>query len=219
MAEVKAKKTQAKKTQVKKTQTKKEVEQTVNPMEEMMKSMTPEMMQQFMIFMQQSQAKVQEEVVTEKPKLNKAYLSKIRDREVVVRSVSSGIVGFDSKKTSVFYTWLNYGDTEILSVGEIIEMESRSKLFLHTPWLVVEDDEVNEALGLVECKENVEKFEDFESFLELPIDEIRVLLKSVNREYLRTISGKVQQAINDGVLTDFRKIRELEKIIKTEFRY
>lgn len=217
MTEVKKKTTT---TKARKTTKKEVVEQAANSMEEMIKSMTPEMMQQFMAFLNsQNSPKTTNEVAGEKPKINKAYLSKIRDREVVVKSVTDGIVGYESKKTRVFYKWVNFGDTEILTIGEILELDSSSKLFLHAPLLVVEDDKVNEALGISEYKEVVEKFEDFETFLELPIDEIKKTLKMVSKDYLRTINGKVQQAINDGKLTDFRKIRELEKFIKTEFRY
>lgn len=207
------KKTTTKKTTIKKDVVKKEV----NPMDEMLKNMTPEMMQQFMSFMQQQNSpKV---VVEEKPKITKSYLSKIRDREVVVRSVSMGVVGFESKKTNVYYSWMNYGDTEIISVGEILEMESRSKLFLHTPWLVIEDDEVNEALGLSDTKKSLDVFDDFESFLELSLPEIKDYLSKVEKGYLHNICGKIQQAIDDGILTDFRKIRDLEKMVKAEFKY
>ena len=216
MAEVEKKVTTKKTTT--RTTTKKGVGK---PMEEMLKNMTPEMMQQFMAFMQQQTqpVNVTENKSVEKPKINKSYLSKIRDREVVVRSVSSGVVGWRSEKTKIFYSWMNYGDTEVLTVGDILEMENRSKLFLHTPWLVVEDDEVNEALGLIEKKEDVDVFDDFESFLELPIAEIKDSLSKVEKGYLGNVHSKVQQSIDDGILTDFRKIRELEKAMKTEFRY
>ena len=211
-----------KKVATKKTTTRKSTKkETTNPMEEMFKNMTPEMMQQFMAFMQQQTQPVEvvETTKVEKQKINKSYLSRIRDREVVVRSVSSGVVGWKSEKTKIFYSWVNYGDTEILTIGDILEMENRSKKFLHTPWLVVEDDEVNEALGLIEKKEEVEVFEDFETFLELPISEIKNSLSKVEKGYLGNIHSKVQQAIDDDILTDFRKIRELEKVMKTEFKY
>lgn len=216
MTEVKEKTT----TRAKKTTKKEVVEKAPNPMEEVLKSMTPEMMQQFMMFMQQQTQNTEHNVKKEKKeKINKSYLSRIRDREVVVRSVSHAVIGFDSRKTNVVYKWMNYGDTEILTVGDILEMDGRSKLFLHTPWLVVEDDEVNEALGLIEQKEITDVFEDFENFLELPVSEMKIHLSKLDKQYLSTICVKVQQAINDGILTDFRKIREIEKITKAEFRY
>ena len=218
MSEVKNKTTETK--QRARKNTKKEAEAVMNPMEEMIKSMTPEMMNQFMMFIEsQSKKDTLNTKQEEKQKITKSYLSKIRDREVVVRSVSVGTVGYESKKTNIYYTWSNYGDIETLTVGEILEMDGRSKLFLHTPWLVIEDDEVNEALGLIKHKEVVGVFDDFESFLELPTKEMKEYLSKVEKGYVCNICGKVQQAIDDGILTDFRKIRELEKMMKAEFKY
>lgn len=205
------------------TKNKKEevVEKALNPMEEMMKSITPEMMQQFMMFMNSQNQKEEAKVVEshKKEKITKSYLSKIRDKEVVVRSVSHAVVGFESRKTNVAYKWMNYGDTEVITVGDILEMDNRSKLFLHTPWLVVEDDEVNEALGLTKQKKSTDVIDDFESFLAMPTNEIKEYLKDVKKDYLSTICFKIQQAIEDGTLTDFRKIRDLEKLTKAEFKY
>lgn len=225
MSEVKkkvaTKKTTSTKKSTRKESDKKEVVQdAVNPVEQMIKMMTPEMMQQFMNFMQQQNKVAHEEVVKEeKPKVNRAYLSKNRDREVLVRSVTESVVGYRSRKTGIFYKWVGSGDTEYLTIGEILEMDSNSKYFLDTPLLVVEDDEVNEGLNLLECKKIVEQFDDFETFLELPINDIKKSLESVNKEYWRTIYFKTQQAINSGTLNDFRKIRDIEKIMKCEFKY
>ena len=226
MTEVKKKTTTKKATAArkvtKKEPVKKEVmEQVANPMEQMMNMMTPEMVQQFMVFMQQQnqQTNTVEVAKGEKPKLNKTYLSKIRENEVVIRSVSMGTVGFQSRKTGMFYKWVNFGDTEVLTVGEILEMENSSKDFLHTPYLVVEDDEVNEALGLFDVKDDVEVFDDIETFLELSSKEIKEHLSKLDKTYLRNVGGKIQQAIDDGILTDVRKIREIEKLMKADFKY
>lgn len=207
------------KTRTKKNEVKEVVEKQTNPVEDMMKSMTPEMMEQFMKFMQSQQTVIEEKAELQKPKITRAYLSKNRDREVSVRSVSDCTIGFVSKKTNMVYKWLNHGDVEILTIGEILEMDSNSKLFLHTPWLVVDDEEVNEGLGLTSIKETVEVFDDFEEFIQLPIKEIKDSISKVERDFIPTLCGKIQQAIDNNVLTDFRKIRELEKMMKVELKY
>lgn len=207
------------KTRTKKSEVKEVVEKQSNPMEDMMKSMTPEMMEQFMNFIKSQQTTVEEKEEPKKQKITRAYLSKIRDKEVCVRSVSHSVVGFVSKKTNMVYRWINHGDVETLTVGEILEMESSSKLFLHAPLLVVDDEEVNEGLDLTSIKEAVEVFDDFEEFIQLPIKEIKDSISKVESDFIPTLCGKVQQAIDNNVLTDFRKIRELEKMMKVELKY
>lgn len=214
-------KTENLKTSGSKKSTKKTETVVKNPMEEMMKNMTPEMMQQFMLFVQQQQSPkvdVQKAEVKQNV-INKSYLSRMRDKEVVVRSASNGVVGFLSDKTQMFYQWINKGDVEILTIGEILEMDSKSKKFLRTPWLIVEDDEVNQGLGLVDIKEVVNVFDDFEEFVKLPIEKIKEHIHSVGRGFRPTLTGMFRQAIEDGALTDYRKIREIEKVLGTEFRY
>ena len=231
MEEKKTKKTTTtKKTNTKaKTATKKEALEAVveQPQVQAQPSME-QMFQMFQMFMnQQVQQQPQSKSVEEKKtvnkrtngKLNKSTLRRERgDEDVLVRSVA-GCVCFKSPKTGVTYNFLEKGDEEWLTVDEVLQMETANRKFLHTPWLVVEDDEVNEVLGLKEISETVSELTDNldEILEEYDIKDIEDLINKVPEDYKKTFAGVVLEKINNKELRDGVVISELGRMLNIDF--
>ncbi|MBQ2409482.1 MAG: hypothetical protein II309_08630 [Bacilli bacterium] len=231
MEEKKTKKTTTtKKTNTKaKTATKKEALKAVveQPQVQAQPSME-QMFQMFQMFMnQQVQQQPQSKSVEEKKtvnkrtngKLNKSTLRRERgDEDVLVRSVA-GCVCFKSPKTGVTYNFLEKGDEEWLTVDEVLQMETANRKFLHTPWLVVEDDEVNEVLGLKEISETVSELTDNldEILEEYDIKDIEDLVSRVPEDYKKTFAGVVLEKINNKELRDGVVISELGRMLNIDF--
>ena len=231
MEEKKTKKTTTtKKTNTKaKTATKKEALEAVveQPQVQAQPSME-QMFQMFQMFMnQQVQQQPQSKSVEEKKtankrtngKLNKSTLRRERgDEDVLVRSVA-GCVCFKSPKTGVTYNFLEKGDEEWLTVDEVLQMETANRKFLHTPWLVVEDDEVNEVLGLKEISETVSELTDNldEILEEYDIKDIEDLVSRVPEDYKKTFAGVVLEKINNKELRDGVVISELGRMLNIDF--
>ena len=231
MEEKKTKKTTtAKKTNTKaKTATKKETLEAVveQPQVQAQPSME-QMFQMFQMFMnQQVQQQPQSKSVEEKKtvnkrtngKLNKSTLRRERgDEDVLVRSVA-GCVCFKSPKTGVTYNFLEKGDEEWLTVDEVLQMETANRKFLHTPWLVVEDDEVNEVLGLKEISETVSELTDNldEILEEYDIKDIEDLVSRVPEDYKKTFAGVVLEKINNKELRDGVVISEIGRMLNVDF--
>ena len=221
--------TTAKKTNAKaKTTTKKKEELiTEQPQVQAQPSME-QMFQMFQMFMnQQVQQQPQSESVKEKRlvnkrtsgKLNKSTLRRERgDEDVLVRSVA-GCVCFKSPKTGVTYNFLEKGDEEWLTVDEVLQMETANRKFLHTPWLVVEDDEVNEVLGLKEISETVSELTDNldEILEEYDIKDIEDLVSRVPEDYKKTFAGVVLEKINNKELRDGVVISEIGRMLNIDF--
>ena len=231
MEEKKTKKTtSAKKTNTKaKTATKKEALEAVveQPQVQAQPSME-QMFQMFQMFMnQQVQQQPQSKSVEEKKtvnkrtngKLNKSTLRRERgDEDVLVRSVA-GCVCFKSPKTGVTYNFLEKGDEEWLTVDEVLQMETANRKFLHTPWLVVEDDEVNEVLGLKEISETVSELTDNldEILEEYDIKDIEDLVSRIPEDYKKTFAGVVLEKINNKELRDGVVISEIGRMLNIDF--
>ena len=182
-----------------------------------------QMFQQFMITQMNQQQngidnseKVKKQKATTKK--TKSYLRKERgDDDVLVRSVA-GTVCFKSPKTGITYNFMENGDEEWLTVDEILQMETASKKYLHSPWLVVEDDEINEILGISKVVDGVEKLNNIEETLEeLPIHEIEKLIKESTQDYKNTFAGIVMNKIKEGELRDTVLINELGRILNVDF--
>ena len=231
MEEKKTKKTTtAKKTNTKaKTTTKKKEEVIMEQPQVQAQPSMEQMFQMFQMFMnqqvqqQQPQSKsVEEKKVVNKRtngKLNKSTLRRERgDEDVLVRSVA-GCVCFKSPKTGVTYNFLEKGDEEWLTVDEVLQMETANRKFLHTPWLVVEDDEVNEVLGLKEISETVSELTDNldEILEEYDIKDIEDLVSRVPEDYKKTFAGIVLEKINNKELRDGVVISEIGRMLNIDF--
>ena len=221
--------TTAKKTNTKaKTTTKKKEEVIAEQPQVQAQPSMEQMFQMFQMFMnQQIQQQPQSKSVEEKKtvnkrtngKLNKSTLRRERgDEDVLVRSVA-GCVCFKSPKTGVTYNFLEKGDEEWLTVDEVLQMETANRKFLHTPWLVVEDDEVNEVLGLKEISETVSELTDNldEILEEYDIKDIEDLVSRVPEDYKKTFAGVVLEKINNKELRDGVVISELGRMLNIDF--
>ena len=221
--------TTAKKTNTKaKTTTKKKEELIAEQPQVQAQPSMEQMFQMFQMFMnQQVQQQPQSKSVEEKKtvnkrtngKLNKSTLRRERgDEDVLVRSVA-GCVCFKSPKTGVTYNFLEKGDEEWLTVDEVLQMETANRKFLHTPWLVVEDDEVNEVLGLKEISETVSELTDNldEILEEYDIKDIEDLVSRVPEDYKKTFAGVVLEKINNKELRDGVVISELGRMLNIDF--
>ena len=221
--------TTAKKTNTKaKTTTKKKEELiTEQPQVQAQPSME-QMFQMFQMFMnQQIQQQPQSKSVEEKKvankrtnnKLNKSTLRRERgDEDVLVRSVV-GCVCFKSPKSGITYNFTEIGDEEWMSIDEVLQMETASRKYLHTPWLAVEDDEVNEVLGLKEVAETIDELTTNldEVLEEYDIKDIEDLVSRVPEDYKKTFAGVVLEKINNKELRDGVVISEIGRMLNIDF--
>ena len=222
--------TTAKKTNTKAKTTTKKKEETImeQPQVQAQPSME-QMFQMFQMFMNQQvqQQQPQSKSVEEKKTVNKRTSGKLNnstlrrergDEDVLVRSVA-GCVCFKSPKTGVTYNFLEKGDEEWLTVDEVLQMETANRKFLHTPWLVVEDDEVNEVLGLKEISETVSELTDNldEILEEYDIKDIEDLVSRVPEDYKKTFAGVVLEKINNKELRDGVVISEIGRMLNIDF--
>lgn len=200
-----------KKTTRKKAEPKKEVKsENID-----MNSIPPEMFAMFMKFMEaQQKTEVQATTVEEKDiKWNKTMLNKIKEEVVEVRSVVDSRVIYVSPKTHIKYKWLEKGDTESLTIEEILAMDSK-KLFLRSPLLVVEDDRVVEGLGLKGINKLVDKVEDIDRLVEMDLEDMENTINELPFEYKRNLRDEVNKKIENSEIRDYVVVQTLKRIFE-----
>ena len=198
----------------KRTTTKKKVEPKTEPKKEgvdMSTMMTPEMMAMFMKFMESQQQEVKPMKAKEE-KWTKASLYNIKNEMVEVRNVLDGKVVYVSPKTKLKYKWLEKGDVEILSVEEILAMDSK-KIFLRTPVLVVEDERVVEGLGLGKVYRDIELIENTEKLEELDIDELKEFVEGLSDECRNNLRDEMNKKINNYEIRDYMVVDTLKGLL------
>lgn len=198
----------------KKTTAKKKVEPKTEPKKEgvdMSTMMTPEMMAMFMKFMESQQPEVKPMNVKEE-KWTKASLYNIKNEMVEVRNVLDGKVVYVSPKTKLKYKWLEKGDIEILSVEEILAMDSK-KIFLRTPVLVIDDERVIEGLGLGKVYRDIELIENTEKLEELDIDELKEFVEGLSDECKNNLRDEMNKKINNYEIRDYMVVDTLKGLL------
>ena len=198
----------------KKTTTKKKAEPKTEPKKEgvdMSTMMTPEMMAMFMKFMESQQQEVKPMKVKEE-KWTKASLYSIKNEMVEVRNVLDGKVVYVSPKTKLKYKWLEKGDIEILSVEEILAMDSK-KIFLRTPILAIDDERVIEGLGLGKVYRDIELIENTEKLEELDIDELKEFVEGLSDECKNNLRDEMNKKINNYEIRDYMVVDTLKGLL------
>ena len=195
--------------------------------------LTPELFAAFQAFLQQQKQNENVEVTqntTKKPtkvkgsakknKKTKAYLKEqYGNQTITLTNITNGTVGYQPTNSPYFYTWKEYGDTQELTIEELLGMP---QVFLESPWLKIEDDEeIIKALGLEKLYEYMGIFDDLEDIEDLDLDylqeAIEVFVNKQNRDFIHQVATKVQLAIDSGDLVDYRKIQQLGKMLQKDF--
>ena len=165
------------------------------------------------------QEQPKQEVAQPKQKVTKATLFQDRNRQVIVRSCVDGRVIYKSKRSGMTWKWLEKGAYEVLTVEELLNMESQSHKFLHSPWLMVDDEDIIEAFNLAELYNLVAKVEDIDSFINMSLDEQKQIYNKLPKASQNQVYNHICFKVDSGEIDSRAKIRELEDLVGRELEY
>ena len=124
-----------------------------------------------------------------------------RDPRSKVKVVSNfyGTVGVYNS-LGRYKVWKECGSTVMLSVEDLVDIESLQPTMFTDGYLTIDDEEITEALGLTEVKETIDKVKNLEEFLKSDIKEIdRVLDKLPTAIKENVITGAVNMVREDRI--------------------
>lgn len=161
----------------------------------------------------------EEEVVVEKAKPSRKKKIDIdRDELVACQNVTDGELIYKSRKTGLQTNWMSYGDIEYLDVGELLTMKASQPKFLNDVWLLIEDEDVVEYLGLKNLYKHLIDTDDIDSFFDKTPAEIEEALLKLPTGLKETVGTRARKLIKSGDLYDNRKISVLEAGLKIELK-
>lgn len=156
----------------------------------------------------------QQEQIVPKQEIRKKQVD--RDLMVACRNVTEGRLTYISKKTGLQTRWSNYGDIEYLDVAELMTMKASQPKFLTEPWLVIEDDDVVEFLGLKHLYQKLVDVDDLNSFFNKSHTEMEKILDRIPNGVKESIATRARKMVEDGTLYDNRKIRVIEEKLQID---
>lgn len=169
---------------------------------------------------QQGVQNVQDEQKANTPKQSDAPKKRVKldkDLEVECRSVVYGELIYVSRRTGLVVEWAYQGDIQYLTVEELMTMKSTQNRFLNQPWIIIEDEDVVEYLGLKQIYENFVDIENIEAFLLYSaLDEIEGTLERAPKGIRELVKDKAREMVANETLYDNRVIKLLDKALKTD---
>lgn len=195
----------------KKTTTTKKAEPKVEKKEEIdYESIINQLQEQIKLMQEQMSVKADEP----EEKWTKAKLYTIKDEFVEVRSVYDGGVTYDSPKTKISYFWTNKGDIEVMTIEEVLTMNSTRPKCLSVPWLAVNDPRVIEGLGLGKVVDMIEKIEDTDALIEMDLNELEELIKSLNTEQKNNLRDEIAKKIEANEIDSYVVVVTLKRLLE-----
>ncbi|MFJ7982438.1 hypothetical protein ACIQ1D_19430 [Lysinibacillus xylanilyticus] len=140
-----------------------------------------------------------------------------RDEVIPCRAGANNLV-YISKRTSEKFEWAVYGDVQYITMGELISMKSTQPRMLKEGWLIVDDEEAIEQLGLAKMYGNLFEIDDIDEFFELSESEMKRILTNMPRGFKNSIATFARERIEQGELDSNRKIKLLEQLLDVDLK-
>lgn len=138
-----------------------------------------------------------------------------RERVVPVVNVNYFTVGYTDKNTGKLIKWNNYGDENMMKIGEVIEMYRDNEKFLKS-WLVVDDEEFAKAFELNELYDLIFDLEDLEEFYKQSTQKIKEQLDSLSESMRKDILNRTVAMIYNGEINNLSVVSFLKREYKIE---
>lgn len=141
-----------------------------------------------------------------------------RNELIPVRSAIHGDLIYISKRSADRFEWNEFGAIEFVTMGELITMKSTQPRFLREAWLIVDDEDAIEFLGLTDLYETIFEIGDLDKFFNKSDRDMEALLDKMPKGYKQTLATKARELIENGELDSNRKIRLLEDKLDVDLK-
>lgn len=141
-----------------------------------------------------------------------------KNRVVPVINMTSGAVGYNCKLTPQTLVWREFSNEHNMTIGELLVMYAQNKKMISDAWLMVDDEEFAETLGLTEIYELLFEVEDLNKFYSQRVHIIKEKLKSFPLKARKDLINRTVMAITDGEIQNLAVVRLLREEFGIEIK-
>ncbi|MEK5036305.1 hypothetical protein MKY96_33170 [Paenibacillus sp. FSL R7-0302] len=161
------------------------------------------------------------EVVETKPvkqeEVKKTKVEVDRNQLVECKNVTNGSLTYISRNGYVA-EWGNFGDVEYLPVSELMTMKASQGRFLNEPWLIIEDEEVAQFLGLKKVYERIVAADEITALFSKSPKEIEEILATAPKGTKDLVADKAREMVANETLYDTRIMKVLDKALNIDLK-
>lgn len=132
-----------------------------------------------------------------------------RERLVNVMSGVQGTLRYQSD-TGEVYVFYNYGDTDLITYGELLRMRTRQRKFLDKNWIIILDDDVAEDFKIREQYIDILIPNDLDNIFSSEAS-VREFYEKSNESTREALMGFAIIRYNEGILTNLNIVRFFEQ--------
>jgi hypothetical protein len=136
-----------------------------------------------------------------------------RNEMIPCRSTVNGELIYISNRTGAKFIWEDFGATLWLEMGDLQDMNGSNRAYIHDGYIVVDDEEASESLGLTKVYEKIAHIDNIENLFAKSAEDLLETLPKLPKGMRDSLSTKARAMVEDGSLDSLSKIRAIESVL------
>lgn len=132
------------------------------------------------------------------------------------RSTIVGDLIYISDRTNAKYVWEDFGTTLWLEMRDLLDMNGSQRKYLHDGYIIVDDGEAAENLGLTKMYNEIAHIDDLDVLFDKDPQELENTVNKLPKGMKKTLATKARELIEEGNLDSISKIKALEASLRVE---
>ncbi len=137
--------------------------------------------------------------------------------EILVHNGYYGALTYKSKRNGIPLMFKEFGDSDYIQFGELQTMRSTQPKFFSENWILIDDQEVIDALGVGRYYENALTLADFDTIFDRPIKELKAIVPKLSKSQKQVLFAMAKDRIERGEIDSKRKVQALEELFGVPF--
>lgn len=151
---------------------------------------------------------------TEEPKTSSVIKRRIELSPNDIVTVKNGYQGkliYKSRKTGERFIWESFGDEQDIELSELKQARNSYKAFFENNWFLIDDPDVIEYLNVDKFYRNALKYDEFESFFEKPVSEIKNIISKLSKGQKQSVAYRARKLVAQDAIDSLKVIEALEE--------
>lgn len=155
--------------------------------------------------------KTQTKTTTRKAPVKKAAKKEVDlQKQVPVVNMAQASLTYSAKKGNGYLQLDNYLDTDYMTIEDLQVMKNSARGVFEKGWLLIDDQEAVEFLGLQKLMDKILSPEELEGIFEMNPDNLKEELKGFSASIKENVYQAMKIKYADGELTNAHIIRAIE---------
>lgn len=133
------------------------------------------------------------------------------NEEILVYNGFDGPLSYISKRNGATLFFEAFGDSDYIQFGELQTMRATQPAFFENNWILIDDDEVLEALSATKYYTNSLRIGEFDSVFDKTAKQIREIVSKVPTAQKVVLYRMARAKVESGEIDSKQKIKALEE--------